>query len=103
MAITSPKPANTRRLLDGVDARTARGRRFKDLALSIAAEAGGAARLSPQRVSLVRCAAMMLAQSEALLTQAISGERVDPDLLVRLNAAASNALDRLGLAPSERQ
>jgi hypothetical protein len=103
-AIASPspnirrrRPANGLRLFGDADLRTSRGRRFKELALSIADEAGGAGSLSDTRLSLVRVAATMLTEGEQLLTRAVAGERVDPSLLLRINAAAGAALDRLGL------
>ena len=64
-AITPPKRASTRRLFAGVDGRTSHGRRFRDLARSIAAAVEDAG-LSDTRLSLVRCAAMMLTESETL-------------------------------------
>jgi hypothetical protein len=88
---------NGKDLLPDVDGRTAAARRYRDLAISIADDLGGAASLTEAQTALVRQASAMIVQSEALQGQILRGELVDCEQLTRLANAATRILTRLGL------
>jgi len=86
----------TRLHQDGsIDGRTAAARRFRDLTLSLAKEAGGMESLSEGQRALVRSAASLMLRLEQQQAAMAKGEVVDPDLLIRLNSEARRALGML--------
>jgi hypothetical protein len=76
-------PTSRSRLTNGakmnfcVDARSADARRFRDLAMSFADDAGGAAALTEAQRALVKQAAMLTIQSEKLQAAMLQGEAVN--------------------------
>jgi hypothetical protein len=82
-------------ILRGVDGRSPEGRRFRDLVVSYADELGGAASLSEQDAALVRHAAAVTMQSEALQGAVVRGEHIDQEQFVRLGNSLTRALNAL--------
>ena len=101
LAMRSPtvrsRITNGKQLLAKVDGRTADARRYRDLTISLADDLGGAAGLSEAQRALVRQAAAMIVQSEALQAAVLRGELVDVEQLTRLANAATRILTRLGI------
>ena len=83
---------NGTRLLDGVDGRSARARRFRDLVLSYSAEIEGADALTEVERMMVRQAATVTIQCEALQARIVNGEVVDHDELIRLSNTANRIM-----------
>ncbi len=83
--------------LPGVDGRSVDARRYRDLAIAFADEAGGAANLSEAEQALVRQAAALTMQAEKLQGAAVRGEDVDLEQMTRLSNSATRALTRLGV------
>jgi hypothetical protein len=93
---------NGKDLLANVDGRTAAARRYRDLAIWLADDLGGAASLTEAQRALVRQAAAMIVQSEKLQGEVLRGEVVDCEQLTRLANAATRILSRLGLKRTVR-
>jgi hypothetical protein len=84
--------------LRGVDGRSASGRRFRDLMRSFAAEIGdGIESLSEQQRAICGQAAMATIQIETLQSRVVSGDAVDPELIIRTGNVQLRALAALGL------
>jgi hypothetical protein len=87
--------------LPGVDGRSERARRFRDLAAGLKRDIGRA--LNGAEASLVDQAAGLTLTREAMISLVARGERIDSRELVRLSSAISRTLDALGLTQrSER-
>lgn len=106
LAVRSPtlrsRITNGKQLLANVDGRTADARRYRDLTISLADDLGGAAGLSEAQRALVRQAAAMIVQSEALQAAVLRGELIDIEQLTRLANAATRILTRLGIKRTPR-
>jgi hypothetical protein len=89
--------SNGSRVLDGVDGRSSAARRFRDLALSFASELGGESALTEPQKALVRHAAALTIQSEALHASIVRGEPVDSEQLVRVSNTLARTLKDLGI------
>ncbi len=81
--------------LPGVDGRTRRAKRFRQLVADISAALGRPP--SPTDRTLILDAAALALESESLAAQAAAGARIDPDVRVRVSGALGRALERLGL------
>lgn len=81
---------NQRWALYGVDNRSTAARRFRDLCIGFAREAG--ADLTETETTLIRQAAATSLQSEALQAQLARGEPVDTDMIIRLSSEARRIL-----------
>lgn len=86
--------ANSPRLR-GVDGRTRTAQRWRALYAEFAAALGHDP--SPAERELLVDAAALALDSEMLAASAARGERVDPDLRVRVSGALGRALERLGI------
>jgi hypothetical protein len=93
---------NGSQLLANVDGRTADARRYRDLAVSLADDLGGAASLTEAQRALVRQGAAMIVQSEKLQGAVLRGELVNVEQLTRLANAATRILVRLGIKRERR-
>jgi hypothetical protein len=93
---------NGKQLLANIDGRTADARRYRDLAVSLADDLGGASGLTEAQRALVRQAAAMIVQSERLQSAVLRGELVDVEQLTRLANAATRILSRLGIKRATR-
>jgi hypothetical protein len=82
------KPTRFRRNPPGIDDRMSAGRRYKNLIAELANDLGGKDVLSAAELGLVRQAAAISLQSEALQAALIRGEPVDSDALIRLSSEA---------------
>lgn len=84
-------------LLDGVDNRSAVGRRYRDLCMSFADDLGGADSLTePQRAQIRQLAAVTV-ESEKLQSAIVKGEKVDHETLVRLTNLSARLVKQLGI------
>lgn len=101
--------ANGDTLITGVDARSAEARRFRDLCISFAEPLGGFTGLAEHDAALVRHASALTMQSEQMQRQAVRGEPVDTEQLVRITNALTRTLNSLAArhkpaeAPSLRE
>lgn len=71
-------------LLEGVDHRSALGRRYRDLCMNIADDMGGASILSEPQKAMIRQLAAVMVECEKLQSAIVKGEDVDHEVLVRL-------------------
>jgi hypothetical protein len=96
---------NGSKLIAGVDGRTAEARRFKDVAVSLADDLGGAAALTEAQRALVKQAASLVVQSESLQGAMLRGEAISDEQMTRVANALGRTLNRLGLkrAPAKRE
>jgi hypothetical protein len=86
----------TNNMFDGFDGRSAEARRFRDLMLAYADDAGGAAVLTEAQRGLVRSAAMLTMQAERLQAAMLAGEAVDLGQQLKIANTLSRTLSRLG-------
>ena len=84
-------------LLEGVDNRSALGRRFRDLCVSFAEGLGGEPNLSEPQRAMIRQAAAVNVQSEKLQASIVKGEDVDHEKIVRLNNLQARLIKQLGI------
>ena len=90
--------SNGSRLLDGVDGRSAAGRRYRDLTMSLADDLGGADKLTTSQEAMVRQLAGVIIESEKIQAQIVNGEdTVDREQLVRLTNTQTRLIGQLGL------
>jgi hypothetical protein len=88
--------------LAGVDGRSGRARRFRDLTSGLKRDIGRA--LSAAEQSLVDQAAALILQREEMTAVGDRGERIDSRELVRIAGAVARTLAALGLTqPSEQR
>jgi hypothetical protein len=87
---------NGGKLIAGVDGRSADARRFRDLAMSFADDAGGAAVLTEAQRALVKQAATLTIQSERLQSAMLQGEAVDVGHQLGIANTLARTLARLG-------
>src|ERR1700678_101452 len=80
----------------GIDGRTRSARRFRDLFAAFADSLGGEAGLSEADRALVRMAASLTIQSEAMQADAAKGLDVNAEDLVRVANSLARVLGRLG-------
>jgi hypothetical protein len=81
--------------LRGVDGRSTVARRYRDAAIALADDLGGQNRLSESAKLLVRLAASLTVQVEALQSRIVAGGEVDLEQAVRMNNALSRTLSAL--------
>lgn len=86
-------------LLEGVDNRSALGRRFRDLCVSFAEDMGGADGLTEPQRALIRQVSAVTVESEKLQASIVKGEDVDPENLVRLNNLQARLIKQLNIKP----
>ena len=84
---------NGKRLLEGISMRTAAGRRYRDLVEAYTAEIGG--ELSQTEMAMVKQAAALAIQSEAMQADIVNRKPVDTDALIRISGTAKRILDAL--------
>jgi hypothetical protein len=89
------KVTNGTRLLDGMDKRSATGRRFRDLCQSYAESLGGLPALGAADAALVKEAAAKTVLSEQMAASLARGESVDPEQAVRVGNMLSRLITRL--------
>jgi hypothetical protein len=89
--------ANGSRVLDGIDARSAPARRYRDICAAIAIDLGGLETLSEAQVQLVRSAAGLVVLRERLDAMALNDERVDTAEYTRISNALRRVLATIGL------
>ena len=82
--------------LDG-DARLKISRRFRDLLANIAADLGGAGRLSEGQKQIARRCAMLSVECEIMESAAVAGEPFDLETCGQLTDRLGRAFQRLGL------
>jgi len=97
------KQTNGSKLLRGVDGRSARMRRFRDLKELLAADAGGEAKLTFAGKESIKHAAALLIEAEVFQTAIVRGETVDLEQLTRLTNALARLLKVLGVKKGDRE
>jgi|ERR1700678_3868346 hypothetical protein len=91
------RATNGAKMIAGVDGRSAEARRWRDLAMSYADDAGGAESLSEAQRTLVATAATLTVRSEAMQAAMLRGELVNDEELTRLANVLGRTLVRLGI------
>lgn len=95
---TRSRVTNGRALfVEGGDERSPFARRFRDLVASHAGDLGGVENLSEAERSLIRRAAALGVQCEALEAAMSRGEHIDLDLFGRLAGHQRRVLETLGI------
>jgi hypothetical protein len=89
--------ANGSRLLDGLDARSAPARRYRDLANAIAQDIGGLDVLTQAQLQLARSASGLVVLREALDAKLLRGEPVDVAAYCRISNSLRRLLSTIGL------
>ena len=89
--------------LRGVDGRSETARRFRDVAIALTDDCGGADRLSEPTRLLIRQAAMLTIQVEQLQAKIVAGEDVDHEQVIRLSNVLTRVLAALGLKKCQRR
>jgi hypothetical protein len=84
-------------MLRGVDGRSMVARRYRDVAIALADDLGGQEKLTEPTKILVRQAAALTVQVEALQGKIVAGEDIDLEQLTRLSNVLGRTLQRLGL------
>lgn len=82
-------------LLPGIDGRSERARRYRDLAMAFSDELGGEAAMSEADKAAVRLAAGLTVLSEDMAARIVRGETVDQEQVVRIGNSVSRALATL--------
>jgi hypothetical protein len=90
------KITNGTKMIHGVDGRSAEARRYRDLAMSFADDAGGAAGLTEAQRSLIASAASLTIQAERMQGAMLRGEPVDVEQQTRVANVLARTLSRLG-------
>jgi hypothetical protein len=98
---TLDKVSNGTRLMDGVDMRSAAGRRFRHLVDSYSAELG--TELSEAELSLIRQAVGLQLLAERLQGQIVRGDVVDSDQLIRISSTSKRLLSIIASKTGQRQ
>lgn len=96
-ATAASRVTNGKETLPGVDGRSAVARRYHDICAAIAADQGGADRMSEARLQLVRrfaAAAVLAEQMEARLAR---GEKIDVGQHAHLSSTLCRLAQRIGL------
>jgi hypothetical protein len=91
---------NRKWILAGVDMRTPRGRRFRDLCVGFALEAGGDPTETER--ALIRQAAAMVLTAETLQSAMVRGDVVNADDVIRLSSEARRILAPITQRASRR-
>jgi hypothetical protein len=92
---------NGRWILEGIDNRLPMARRFRDLCKAFAAEAGGT--LTESEKGLIRQAAAISIQAEALQASIVSGKDVSADEVIRLSGEARRTLQPIMAKAEQRK
>jgi hypothetical protein len=91
------KVANGSALLDGIDARSAPARRFKDLQQSMTSDLGGTSVMTEGQLQLIRTAAGLVCMREHLDAAMLRGESIDVSLYCTISNTLKRVLQALGL------
>lgn len=91
------KVTNGSAMLVGIDGRSATARRYRDIAMALADDLGGAGSLSEPEQALVRQAAALSVKAEEQQASIVRGEDIDPEQLVRLTNSLTRIMGRLGI------
>ena len=84
--------SNGRKLLRGIKMTTAAARRYRDL---VAQYAAGLATIGPHEMTLIKLAAGMTVQAEAMQVRILQGEPLDEKRLVRVANTVARTLKTL--------
>ena len=94
---------NGKLFFDGVDGRTEKARRFRDIYLALVDELGGEENCNTSDLEMARAAAMLAMVGEHLQSRVCAGEDVDHLLLLRNANALRRQLAFLGLKNLNRK
>jgi hypothetical protein len=83
--------------LRGVDGRGAVARRYRDVVISLADDAGGVDRLTEPQKIMVRTATMMTVKIEDIQSRIVAGENVDVEQLTRMGNVLARTLQLIGV------
>ena len=88
-------------MLRGIDGRSSESRRYRDLIEGFVADFGSQAP-GEREMTLIRQAAALTVQAEALQSKIVRGEEVNLEQLTRLTNVLTRALKELGLKKRRR-
>ncbi len=87
--------SNRRHLLPGLDGRSRKSRRFRDLVTSLSEGISPFESLSEEHAALVRQTALLMMAAESTQSAAISGEAVDVGTMLETTATLERLLKEL--------
>ena len=90
-ACARSRVTNGRTLLVGVDGRSKRARRYRDLLTDFVGRTNG------RHADLCRALAAMCMERERLEAKMVAGEQIDTDMLVRLAGEIRRSCERVGI------
>jgi hypothetical protein len=93
---TRSRITNRSELLRGIDGRSAEARRYRDLVEGFVADFGSQ-KPGERELALIRQAAALTVQTEALQVKIVRGEDLDLEQLTRLTNVLTRTLKELGL------
>lgn len=89
--------ANGSRVMNGIDARSASARRYRDISNAIASDLGGTDHLTEAQLQLIRSATGLVLLRERLDTRALNGQRIDAAEYCRIANSLRRVLATIGL------
>jgi hypothetical protein len=92
---------NGTKLLVGIDMRSPTARRYRDLVQAYSAEIGGD--LSQTEMAMIKTAAGLAVQAEAMQADIVNGKIVDSDDLIRLSSEVRRILDAIAEKAGKRK
>ena len=84
-------------VLAGIDGRSAVARRYRDILAALAADQGGAARLSEARAQLCRRFAALAVQAEQVEARLARGEEIDLHAHALISSTLTRLATRIGI------
>jgi hypothetical protein len=107
LAVRSPmhraRNTNGGNFLPDIDGRTHQGRRMYDIAAQVAADLGGADRLSETRLSLIRRFASLSVMLEEQEVKIANGEEIDVNTYNGMSSTLCRLASRIGLKRASRE
>jgi hypothetical protein len=93
---------NGSKMVQGLDGRSAAARRFRDLQIAYAEDAGGPGNLSEALRALIAQTATLQVQAERVQAAVLRGEQIDAEQLTRLANSVARNLVRMGIRRQPR-
>ena len=91
---------NGKKLIDGIDGRTAAGRRYRDLVRAFKTEIGGT--ITEAELGLIRQAAALTLRAEQMQADIVNGKEVNTDEVIRLSGTARRLLETIAEKSKKR-
>lgn len=96
-AVARSRVTNGADILPGIDGRSLIARRYRDIVAALAADQGGADRMSEARLQLCRRFAALAVLAEDMEAHMVNGESIDITEYSQLTSTLTRVVARLGL------